>query len=99
MIQKHRILKIAIMTLMVLSTSLVTSDTLAYWSNGLQTSSNNAIASIAVGDWNQVLQWDSNATYNEGDQVINDGVIYTAKRNNPSREPGVDKGWQRDWQD
>ena len=41
--------------------------------------------------------WDANTTYSNGDIVQHNGNIYQAKRNNPTREPGVDGGWNRDW--
>lgn len=93
--KKHRFLKIAIVTFMVLFSSYMSSNTFAYWSN--IDLIDTTVENVNIGEWVQAFQWDPNQTYSAGDQVINNGVIYTAKKDNPTREPGVDSGWNRDW--
>ena len=94
--KKHKILTIAIAIFMVLSLSLTTSKTLAYWAEA-KSASTTTTATVTTGEWSQAFQWDPNATYLEGDLVTNNGITYEAKRDNPTREPGVDSGWNRDW--
>lgn len=94
--KKRKILTLAIAIFMVLSFSLTTSKTFAYWAMVASTTTHST-PMLTTGSWPQVFEWDPNATYLEGDLVTNNGVIYEAKRDNPTREPGVDKGWNRDW--
>jgi hypothetical protein len=92
---KKNILQLAILIFMVFSLSFVMPKSFAVWSDVQLIKSTPT--SVSLGEWEQVFPWDPNETYEEGDLVIVDGIVYEAKRNNPSREPGVDVGWQRDW--
>lgn len=94
--KKRKLLERAILLFMVLSVSLTTSHTLAYWTevSGSQTTTS---ATVTAGQWQQAFPWDANETYLIGDRVTNNGITYEAKRDNPTREPGVDGGWNRDW--
>jgi hypothetical protein len=94
--KKYNILKAAIAIFMVLSTSLVTSDTLAYWAEA-QNAQASATATVNTGDWAQAFPFDENYSYQVGDLVTNNGVTYEAKKSGSLREPGVDRGWNRDW--
>lgn len=90
-----KILIYSLMCLMVFSTFYHTSQTYAYWSdiNLSDTISEN----VEIGEWTVIFQWDPNKTYVTGDLVINNGITYQAKKNNPTREPGVTGGWKSDW--
>ena len=94
---KKIILIIAILTLMVFSSLSLTKNTYAYWIGAVNGASDIATGTVILGEWNQIFQWDPDATYEAGDIVTNNGITYEAKRNNPTREPGVDNGWNRDW--
>lgn len=95
---KKIFLFISIAIFMVFSLSLVTPDSLAYWQGAiLGDTSDPASATVTVGDWGQAFEYDPNATYSIGDIVINNGVEYTAKKDNPTKEPGVDRGWNSQW--
>ena len=94
---KHYILTLAIVSLMVLSSLFVVSDSYAYWRGDVIGSSDTATATVTTGEWNQAFEWDPDATYQAGDLVTNNGVTYEAKRDNPTREPGVGGGWRSDW--
>ncbi len=36
-------------------------------------------------------------TYVIGDQVTHNGTTYQAKKDNPTKEPGVSGGWASQW--
>ncbi len=92
---KKRLLIISIMIFMVFSAGSLMHSTFAFWSN---VNLNDQVSDqVPIGEWNQIFQWDPDATYLEGDLVTNNGITYEAKRDNPTREPGVDSGWNRDW--
>ena len=90
-----KILIYPIMCLMVLSTFYHTSQTYAYWST--INLSDTISETVEIGEWTVILQWDPNKTYVIGDRVINNGITYEAKKNNPTREPGVSSGWNSEW--
>lgn len=94
---KRILLILSIATLMVLSSLSLVTDTYAFWRGDVTGSSDTATASVSTGEWDQVFPWDPNTTYLAGDVVENNGVLYEAKRDNPTREPGVDNGWNRGW--
>jgi len=95
---KKTTLTIAMMIFMVFAISGVTEASYAYWASNVTAPANSdTTGTIGVGTWSFIPQWDANTTYLTGDQVINNGFVYEAKRDNPTREPGVDGGWNRDW--
>ncbi len=82
--------------LMVSSLSLVNDKTYAYWATNIDVPSiANSVGTINVGAWYPA--WDPNATYLLGDRVEHNGNVYEAKKDNPTKEPGVDSGWQSSW--
>lgn len=91
---KKRLLHIAILTFMVFSASFIIPSSLAYWSN-IQMQ-DTAQASVIIGEWNQIFDWDEDKIYEEGDLVFYNGELYEAKRDNPTREPGS-PGSRKDW--
>jgi hypothetical protein len=95
--EKRKILRIAIFVFMVLSLSLTTSQTLAYWAQPPSVVSTTTTGTVTTGTWQQAFPWDINATYVSGDLVTNNGVTYQAKKDFPTREPGVDSGWNSEW--
>lgn len=95
--KKKCLLVLTILLLMVSSLLGFMSQSYAYWQAGIGNADTMATGTITTGAWNQPFEWDPNVTYEAGDLVINNGVIYEAKRNNPTREPGGEPGWQRDW--
>ncbi len=95
--RKKQLLILTMTVFMVLSFSLMISDTLAYWRGPVLGSETQAVGTIQTGIWNQAFEWDPSADYLEGDIVINNGVRYRATRDNPDREPGVDSGWRGRW--
>lgn len=95
---KRKLLTFSIATLMIMSSLFVVSSSYAYWQGDVIGSSDTATATVATGEWNQPFQWDPNRTYDIGDKVIgDDGTEYIATKQDPNREPGVDKGWQGRW--
>ncbi len=95
--KKYNMLKVAIMIFVVLSTSFVTSETLAYWVD-VQGAQNSTTATVTTGEWDQAFPYDANTSYQVGDLVTNNGVTYEAKKSGTLREPGVGGGgWNRDW--
>ena len=94
---KRKTLTFFVLSFMVLLALFITSDTHAYWIGGFAGSSEQASAQVSTGVWNQAFEWDPNATYSIGDRVINNGVTYEARRDNPTREPGVGGGWRSEW--
>lgn len=95
--KKYNILKAAIMIFVVLSTSLVTSETLAFWAN-VQGAQDSATATVATGDWDQAFSYDANYSYQVGDLVINNGVIYEATKSGFLLEPTGGGGkWNSQW--
>jgi heme-binding NEAT domain protein len=97
MSEKRKILRIAIFVFMVLSISLTTSQTLAYWAQPPSIVSTTTTGTVTTGTWEQAFPYDPNATYLDGDLVTNNGVTYSAKGDFPTKEPGVDNGWNSDW--
>ncbi|MFW6319264.1 MAG: hypothetical protein ACOC1L_03680, partial [Bacillota bacterium] len=62
--KKRKILRITITVFMVLSLSLTTSKTLAYWANDIGLPSNTtSVAIVTTGAWSQAFPYDSNCTY------------------------------------
>ena len=95
---KKVFLTAAMMLFMVFAVSGLADQTYAYWaSNVTAPADTNSIGTAAIGTWSVIPQWDPAATYVIGDQVVNNGTIYEAKKNNPTREPGVDGGWNSEW--
>ncbi len=95
---KKAFLLISIAIFMVFSLSFTTSESFAYWASSI----NDAIdtlqtATVTIGTWSQVFPWDANETYVIGDLVTNNGTTYRAKKDNPTKEPGVDGGWNSQW--
>ena len=80
----------------VFSLSLVTPDSLAYWVS-VTGDTDQVNATVTAGTWDQAFPWDVNETYLIGDVVTNNGVTYKAKKDNPTKEPGVDGGWNSQW--
>ena len=89
---KKKLLTIAIGTFMVFSLSLTTSESLAYWTAGF--AADNAVTSPTVtsGTWDYIGPWGSGISYVTGDKVTHNGTTYQAKKDNPTKEPGVDGG-------
>lgn len=56
----------------------------------------------AKGDPGGVNNWtgayDSGSSYSTGDSVSSGGSSYVARVDNPTTEPGVDPGWEDEWQ-
>ncbi len=92
---KKTILTIAVFVFMALWSLFFVSRTHAHWSD-VELSAFTS-PDLTIGEWSLLLEWDPDATYSEGDIVSYNGVLYQARRENPIREPGVDGGWQRDW--
>lgn len=87
-----------VITIMVFTIALSTEQSFAFWASGVTGPAiGNTVGTIQTGAWQTIPQWDSNTSYLVGDQVINNGSIYQAKKNNPTREPGVSGGWKSDW--
>lgn len=42
--------------------------------------------------------WDGGTTYVVNQSVVNNGTSYVARVDNPTTEPGVDPGWEAEWQ-
>ena len=95
---KKNLLTISLAMFMVFSLSFTTSESFAYWTNSvIGDTSDVASASVTTGTWVQAFPWDTNETYSIGDEVTNNGTTYRAKKNNPTREPGVSGGWKSEW--
>jgi len=95
---KKTFLALAITIFMVFSLSLTISESFAYWSSGLGADSAvNSDVTVTVGTWTFVAPWDSGTSYAIGDQVTHNGTTYQAKKNNPTKEPGVSSGWKSEW--
>lgn len=92
---KKHILALSIVVFMFISGLFLTTPTFAYWS--IRQLSVNETVDVNIGEWIFSIEWDPDATYNTGDIVSRNGVLYQAKRNNPTREPGEQAGWQSDW--
>lgn len=94
---KKTFLTIAIGVFMVFSLSFATSETFAYFVSSVSGDSDIVAASVTAGSWDQSFPWDVNDTYITGDVVSHNGVDYRAKKDNPTKEPGVDGGWTSQW--
>jgi len=95
---KQVVIKLTMILFMVFAVSSVTEYSYAYWAtNVTPPSSVNTTGTVGVGTYTFSAQWDPGTTYSIGDRVTNNGVTYEAKKNNPTKEPGVDTGWKSDW--
>ena len=94
---KRKILFLAIVSFMFLASSFVTSDSYAYWASSVSNASSTEVATDSIGVWTFTVPWTSGDTYLTGDLVTNNGSTYRAKTDNPTKEPGVDKGWNSQW--
>ena len=94
---KRRLLSFFLISFMVLSSLFVIGESYAFWVGGVADANDVVVGNVATGVWNQAFEWDPNATYSTGDRVINNGVTYEARRDNPTREPGVGGGWRSEW--
>lgn len=83
---------------MVFAISSVTEYSFAYWATNVTAPTDTSTEGIAsVGTWVVYDQWDAGTTYFIGDRVVNNGIVYEAKKNNPTKQPGVDGGWNSQW--
>ena len=94
---KKTFLTISIAIFMVFSLSLTTTESFAYWVSSITTTNQSAAPTVTTGTWTAVYPWDSGATYVIGDQVTHNGTTYQAKKDNPTKEPGVSGGWSSQW--
>jgi len=90
---KRKILIFVLASLMVLSSLFMVSGSYAYWSSDVSGANTTAIASINIGEWNQVFEWSSDNTYSQGDIVERNGVLYEARQDNPFFTPGGFLSW------
>lgn len=95
---KKVFLTISLAIFMVFSLSLITPNSLAYWSK-ITGDSSQVSAISEVGDWDQVFPWDANTNYIKKDIIIYNGVKYIAKKNNTNIEPEVTYKWFRYWRE
>lgn len=95
----RNLLKISILTLVVFSALSQVNDSYAYWASNITQASPDTVSNntVTVGTWTAILPWDPATTYVIGDRVISAGSIYEAKKDNPTKEPGVDGGWNSQW--
>jgi chitodextrinase len=95
---KKVFLAATVMIFMVFAISSVTEYSYAYWASNLSAPPDaNAAGNVTIGSYIIILPWDSGTTYSLGDRVTNNGTTYEAKKNNPTKEPGVATGWKSDW--
>ena len=96
---KSKILVLAVLSLMVLSSLFTVSGSYAYWSSNVSNASTNAITTVTIGEWNQVFEWDSSTTYEPGDIVERNGTLYEATSSFWSNltTPGSGWFWQFGW--
>ena len=95
---KRMIKTAAVMIIMVFAVSNITEYSYAYWATNVTVPADDStVGDVGVGTWTMLTQWDANATYSIGDRVSNNGIIYEAKKNNPTKQPGVDTGWNSEW--
>jgi hypothetical protein len=95
---KKMFLTAAMMLFMVFAISGLAENTYAYWaSNVAPPTASDTSGTIGIGAWAVIPQWDPAGTYLIGDRVVNNGSIYEAKKDNPTKEPGVDSGWSSQW--
>jgi len=90
-----RLLILSVVSLLFLASSFATSESYAYWASSVDNANNNTAVTGTIGTW--IQSWSSSETYVVGDQVTNNGTTYQAKKDNPTKEPGVDNGWSSQW--
>ena len=94
----RKILFLAIVSFMFLASSFVTSESYAYWAGSVSGDTDIATAnSVSIDTWTYAGPWSSDGTFLTGDLVTHNGSTYSAKTDNPTKEPGVDGGWQSQW--
>ena len=93
----YRALRIAILSLVVFSALSGVSESYAYWASSIAGDADTVVASVSMGTWTFYEPWSSSGSYLIGDQVQHNGVIYEAKKDNPTKEPGVSGGWTSQW--
>src|SRR5665648_244442 len=104
--RKFKHLKISILLVLVLTATLFTSDSYAYWAADVNSSNNNTTALITTGSWNQIYEWSKDATYNVGDLVysrdyssssIEIKIWISLKASNANKEPSLSKPGSNWW--
>jgi len=90
-----KILRIAILSLVVFSSMSVATESYAYWSV-VTGNSTIATSTVTTGTWTQGFTYDANKVYSLGDVVTHNGNSYTAKKDGLLKEPGVGS-WKSDW--
>ena len=95
---KKTFLAIAIAIFMVFSLSVTTSESFAYWASSVNGANNiTQTATVTIGTWSQAYPWSSTESYLTGDLVTHNGTTYQAKKDYPTKEPGVQNGWTSEW--
>ena len=75
-----------VLLLLYIATSLSVTKVYALsWDNKIVTT----IPSTTIGTWEYIAQWSAAATYNTGDKVIYNGIIYVALQTSTSKVPGA----------
>lgn len=97
--KKRKYLKIAIFIFMVLSISLTTSQTLAYWAESTSGATETTMAVVTTSEWEQVFPYDSDFNnYVAGDLVSYNGSTYEANNNYANNfTPGEGWFWWIGW--
>ena len=91
-----KILRIAILSLVVFSSMSVATESYAYWESSITGDSKVITATVTTGTWTQGFTYDANKVYSLGDVVTHNGNSYTAKKDGLLKEPGVGS-WKSDW--
>lgn len=96
---KSKTLVLAILSFMVLSSLFTVSGSYAYWSSNVSNANASAVATVTIGEWTQVFEWDSSTTYEPGDIVERNGTLYEATSSFWSNitTPGRGWFWQFGW--
>jgi hypothetical protein len=91
-------LKFTVMVIMVFTMLLLTSETYAYWSNGIRSNSLAYTIRVTIGEWNQTFPWRSTMTYQAGDRISYNGNTYEARFEHAAISPNSFLGffvWRR----
>lgn len=90
-----RLLILSVVSLFLLASSFATSESYAYWVSTVNPATGDSSTTVVLGSWIQA--WSATESYLTGDQVTHNGLTYQAKKDNPTKEPGVDNAWTSQW--
>lgn len=92
-----KILKVAVILVMVFTVSLSVDQSYAYWYS-IAPANTDTTGTVETGTWTAIFEWTSTATYSVGDIVSFNGTTWISlKASNANKEPSLSKPGSNWW--